>query len=149
MPRTKPIDKMLAELQILYDLGWRGGVFLVDDNFIGNKKNVKALLRALLVWQLAHGTPFYLQTEASIDLAAGEELLNRIVACNFDAVFLGIETPDVDSLELTRKHQNNRESMPQSVRKLQSRGLRVIAGFIIGFDNEAAGAGDRMVVLVE
>ncbi len=149
VPRTKPIEKMLAELQCLYDLGWRGGLFLVDDNFIGNKKNVKALLFALREWQTARGMPFSLQTEASIDLANDEEMLDLMIQCNFDVVFLGIETPDVKSLETTRKHQNNRRSMSDAVRLIHRKGMRVMSGFIIGFDNEEADAGERMVQFIE
>mgnify|MGYP006279671341 FL=1 len=149
VPRTKPVDRMLAEFQALHDLGWRGGVFLVDDNFIGNKKNVKALLTELREWQHLRGVPFFLQTEASIDLAADEELLDLMIDCNFDAVFLGIETPDVDSLELTRKHQNNRGPMSDAVRNIHRKGMRVMSGFIIGFDGESPGAGDRIVDFVE
>ncbi len=148
-PRAKEPDQLLAELDRLYELGWRGGVFLVDDNFIGNKKNVKRLLRELRYWQHDHGVPFYFDTEASVDLAADPELLMLMRQCNFSAVFLGLETPDVESLTLTRKHQNNRGSMADAVRTLGDSGLRVMAGFIIGFDNEKPGAGDRIVQFIE
>ncbi|MCR9136024.1 MAG: B12-binding domain-containing radical SAM protein [Alphaproteobacteria bacterium] len=148
-PRAKEPDQMLAEFDRLYELGWRGGVFLVDDNFIGNKKNVKRLLDKLRYWQHDHGVPYYLDTEASVDLAADAELLMLMRQCNFSSVFLGLETPDVESLALTRKHQNNRSSMADAVRTLGESGLRVMAGFIIGFDNEKPGAGDRIVQFIE
>lgn len=148
-PRTKSPEQLLAELDRLYELGWRRSVFMVDDNFIGNKKNVKALLAALRPWMEARGYPFSFATEASVDLAQDQEMMDQMVACNFGAVFLGIETPDTDSLKLTRKTQNNRDPLGESVRKIARSGIRVMAGFIIGFDNEKPGAGQRIVDFVE
>ncbi|RCJ41214.1 B12-binding domain-containing radical SAM protein [Nostoc minutum NIES-26] len=148
-PRTKTPAQLLAELQVLYDLGWRRSVFVVDDNFIGNKRNVKLLLRELGPWMAAHGYPFRLSTEASVDLAQDEELLDLMIAANFSAVFLGIETPDTDSLTLTQKFQNTRHSLMESVQIINRTGLRVMAGFIIGFDGEKTGAGDRIIDFVE
>lgn len=148
-PRTKTNEQVLAELQRLEDLGWRGGVFLVDDNFIGNKPNVKKLLPDLLTWQQEHGFPFWFDTEASIDLAADTDLLGMMHACNFGSVFIGIETPDEASLELTRKHQNNRVPMLDSLEIITRSGLRVMCGMIIGFDNEEKGAGRRIVEFSE
>ncbi|MBV8883653.1 MAG: B12-binding domain-containing radical SAM protein [Chroococcidiopsidaceae cyanobacterium CP_BM_RX_35] len=148
-PRTKTPAQLLAELQTLYDLGWRRSVFVVDDNFIGNKRNVKLLLRELAPWMAAHGYPFRLSTEASVDLAQDQELLDLMIAANFSAVFLGIETPDTDSLALTQKFQNTRNSLVEAVQTINLAGLRVMAGFIIGFDGEKAGAGDRIIDFVE
>lgn len=148
-PRTKTPAQLLAELQRLYDLGWRRSVFVVDDNFIGNKRNVKLMLRELIPWMKDRGYPFSLSTEASIDLAQDKELLDLMVAANFSAVFLGIETPDTDSLSLTQKHQNTRHSLIQSVQTINQAGIRVMAGFIIGFDGEKSGAGDRIIDFVE
>ncbi|BAZ09931.1 radical SAM domain-containing protein [Calothrix sp. NIES-4071] len=148
-PRTKTPTQLLAELQVLYDLGWHGSIFVVDDNFIGNKRNVKLLLRELAPWIAAHGYPFRFSTEASVDLAQDQELLDLMVAANFSAVFLGIETPDTDSLALTQKFQNTRHSLVESVQIINRTGLRVMAGFIIGFDGEKAGAGERIVNFVE
>ncbi|MDJ0732996.1 MAG: B12-binding domain-containing radical SAM protein [Nostocaceae cyanobacterium] len=148
-PRTKTPAQLLAELQTLYDLGWRRAVFVVDDNFIGNKRNVKLLLRELAPWMAQRGYPFTLVTEASVDLAADQELLDLMIAANFGAVFLGIETPDADSLELTKKYQNTRNSLIEAVNTINRSGLRVMAGFIIGFDGEKPGAGDRIVDFVE
>ncbi|MEP0854769.1 B12-binding domain-containing radical SAM protein [Trichocoleus sp. DQ-U1] len=148
-PRTKTPAQLLAELQALYDLGWRRSIFVVDDNFIGNKRNVKLLLRELGPWMAARGYPFRLSTEASVDLAQDEELLDLMVAANFSAVFLGIETPDTESLALTQKFQNTRNSLMESVQKINRAGLRVMAGFIIGFDGEKAGAGRRIIDFVE
>ncbi len=148
-PRTKTPAQVLAELQTLYDLGWRRMVFMVDDNFIGNKRNVKLLLHELAPWMRERGYPFSLVTEASVNLAEDAELLDLMIAANFSAVFLGIETPDTDSLALTKKHQNTRNSLVEAVKKINHVGLRVMAGFILGFDGEKPGAGDRIVEFVE
>jgi radical SAM superfamily enzyme YgiQ (UPF0313 family) len=148
-PRTKAPEQLLKELDYLYELGWRRGVFMVDDNFIGNKRNVKLLLKELKIWQKEHQYPFRFNTEASIDLADDEELMELMVDCFFDAVFLGIETPDEESLQLTKKFQNTRNSLVDSIDKLLKIGLRPIAGFIIGFDGEKKGAGDRIIQFAE
>ncbi|MBE9211258.1 DUF4070 domain-containing protein [Plectonema cf. radiosum LEGE 06105] len=148
-PRTKNPAQLLEELQTLYDLGWRNSVFMVDDNFIGNKRNVKLLLKELIPWMAERGYPFSLQTEASVDLAQDDELLDLMIAANFTSVFLGIETPDTDSLSLTKKHQNTRNSLAQAVQKINRKGLRVMAGFILGFDGEKVGAGSRIIDFVE
>ncbi len=148
-PRTKEPEQMLAELEYLYQLGWRRSIFMVDDNFIGNKRNVKRLLRELAPWMAARGYPFALSTEASVDLANDQELLDLMTAAGFGAVFLGIETPDEGSLAVTKKFQNTRDPLSESVHKIASSGLRVMAGFIIGFDGEKTGAGQRIVDFVE
>jgi len=148
-PRTKTPEQLIAELEALYNLGWRRSIFLVDDNFIGNKRNVKLLLKALVPWMEEKGFPFPLSTEASVDLANDQELMDLMVAANFGAVFLGLETPDEDSLTVTKKYQNTRDPLSDSVHKIISSGLRVMAGFIIGFDGEKSGAGDRIVQFVE
>ena len=148
-PRTKSPEQLLAELEYLYELGWRRSVFMVDDNFIGNKRNVKLLLQALKVWQAEHKYPFRFNTEASVDLAADPELMALMVDCNFDAVFLGIETPDEESLQLTKKFQNTRSSLVDTVEAIIKAGLRPMAGFIIGFDEEKSGAGQRIIDFVE
>jgi len=148
-PRTKEPKQLLAELECLFQLGWRSTVFMVDDNFIGNKRNVKLLLKELKPWVHERGYPFHFNTEASVDLAQDQELMDMMVSCNFTAVFLGIETPDEASLTLTQKFQNTRDSLSESVDAIIRTGLRVMAGFIIGFDGEKAGAGDRIVRFVE
>ena len=148
-PRTKEPKQLLKELDYLYDLGWRGGVFMVDDNFIGNKRNVKLLLKELKEWMREKDYPFSFDTEASVDLANDEELMDLMAECSFKKVFLGIETPDEASLALTQKYQNTRDPLTESVDKITRYGLQVMAGFIIGFDNEKKGAGDRIVSFVE
>jgi radical SAM superfamily enzyme YgiQ (UPF0313 family) len=147
-PRTKTPDQLVAELQSLYDLGWRRSIFLVDDNFIGNKRNAKLLLPAIKQWQIERGYPFSFATEASVDLASDDELMQMMAESRFDSVFLGIETPDEASLSIAGKHQNTRSSLEESVDRITSYGLRVMAGFIIGFDGEKTGAGDRIVTFV-
>lgn len=148
-PRTKTPEQLLKELDYLYELGWRRSIFMVDDNFIGNKRNVKLLLKALKNWQADHQYPFRFNTEASIDLADDAELMDSMVECNFDAVFLGIETPDTSSLEMTKKYQNNRSPLLEAVDKIIRAGLRPMAGFILGFDGEKPGAGYRIIEFVE
>ncbi len=147
--RTKEPGQTLAELQALYDLGWRGPVFIVDDNFIGNQRNVKRLLRELIPWMEEHSHPFTFITEASVNLADDAEMLELMGQAGFYAVFLGIETPDEDSLKLTHKLQNTRSPLAEACQKINQAGLLIYAGFIIGFDQERAGAGQRIQAFVE
>jgi radical SAM superfamily enzyme YgiQ (UPF0313 family) len=148
-PRTKTPEQLIAELDRLYELGWRRSIFMVDDNFIGNKRNVKIFLQELKPWMQEHNYPFSFATEASVDLAKEQELMDLMVQCNFGAVFLGIETPDESSLKLTQKFQNTRDSLSEAVHTITKTGLRVMAGFIIGFDGEKSGAGERIIRFVE
>ena len=148
-PRTKTPAQMIEELQALYDAGWRGGIFMVDDNFIGNKRNVKLFLKELKVWREQRNYPFHFVTEASVDLAKDLELLDLMVECDFHWVFLGIETPDEDSLTLTKKFQNTRDPLTESIETITGYGISIMAGFIIGFDGEQPGAGSRVVDFVE
>jgi radical SAM superfamily enzyme YgiQ (UPF0313 family) len=148
-PRTKAPAQVLAELDRLYEMGWRGSVFVVDDNFIGHKRDAKALLVEIERWQIAHGYAFSFTTEASIDLANEPDLLDLMARCRFGSVFIGIESPDVASLTLTKKFQNTRKPMLESVDRITRSGLRVMAGFILGFDGEQPGAGRRIVEFVE
>jgi radical SAM superfamily enzyme YgiQ (UPF0313 family) len=112
------------------------------------KRNAKLLLPALKQWQIDHGYPFSFATEASVDLASDDELMEMMAESRFDSVFLGIETPDEASLETARKLQNTRSSLEESVDRITSHGIRVMAGFIIGFDGEKSGAGQRIVEFV-
>jgi radical SAM superfamily enzyme YgiQ (UPF0313 family) len=148
-PRTKEPQQALAELQALYDLGWRGSLFIVDDNFIGNQRNVKRFLRELIPWVKQHHYPFTFMTEASVNLAEDDELLHLMAEARFYAVFLGIETPDQDSLHVTQKVQNTRHSLIDSCYKINQAGMLIYAGFILGFDGERTGAGDRIQAFVE
>jgi radical SAM superfamily enzyme YgiQ (UPF0313 family) len=149
VPRAKTSAQMLAELDELYRLGYRGHVDFVDDNLIGNKKAVKAFLPGLAKWLEARDYPFEFTTEASINLADDPELLNLMVSANFVGVFVGIESPDTATLIAMRKKQNTRRSIAQSVHTIYSSGLFVTAGFIIGFDSETESAAEAMIELIE
>jgi radical SAM superfamily enzyme YgiQ (UPF0313 family) len=135
VPRTKTNEQVIAEFDNLRSLGWRGPVFIVDDNFIGNKKNVRQLLPAIIEWQKRNGHPFSLLTEASVNLADDDELLDNMREAGFRRVFLGIETPVEESLKEAQKSQN-RGNLLESVKKIQGYGLEVMAGFIVGFDHD-------------
>ena len=144
VPRTKSIPQVLAEFDALYDLKWRGTVFIVDDNFIGNKKNVRTLLPELAKWQKARGYPFCLITESSLNLADDEALLASMREAGFRRVFIGIETPVEASLHEAQKSQN-RGDLLNSVKKIQSYGMEVMAGFIVGFDNDPVDIFERQI----
>ena len=136
-PRTKSSEQLLQEFDLLYKLGWRNGVFIVDDNFIGNKKKLKAeILPAIIKWMKEKKYPFSLFTEASINLADDEELMKLMVDAGFNMVFVGIETPNEESLAECGKSQNVNRDLLASVKILQNRGLQVQGGFIVGFDND-------------
>ena len=144
VPRTKSTQQMLAEFDALYNLNWRGTLFIVDDNFIGNKKNVRQLLPKITKWQKAHGYPFSLLTESSLNLADDEPLLASMRDAGFHRVFIGIETPVAESLVEAQKSQN-RGDLLSSVKKIQSYGMEVMAGFIVGFDNDPLDIFERQI----
>jgi radical SAM superfamily enzyme YgiQ (UPF0313 family) len=143
--RVKTTAQMIAELDAIYQLGWRGVVSVIDDNFIANRRHAKVFLEELESWMKQKNYPFVFITEASVDLAREHELLALMVACNFKGVFLGIETPDEESLVMTKKKQNLRDPITESLVAINQAGLSVIAGMIIGFDGEKKGAGQRIV----
>jgi radical SAM superfamily enzyme YgiQ (UPF0313 family) len=149
VPRVKTAEQMLAELDALYRLGHRGWVDFVDDNFIGNKKSVKAFLPHLIAWQKAHGYPFRFSTEASINLADDDALLALMREADFFTVFVGIESPDTDTLVAMQKKQNTRRSLADGVHKLYRAGMFVTAGFIVGFDSEKGSVAEAMVECIE
>jgi len=148
-PRTKAVSQVLSELDQLYERKWRGSVFLVDDNFIGNKKLVKQLLLAMAEWNNAHGRPFAFFTEASVNLADDEELLSLMRDAGFFRVFLGIETPVEASLKAAQKLQNTKRSLLDCVKRIQHYGLEVMAGFIVGFDSDTEDVFDRQVEFIQ
>jgi radical SAM superfamily enzyme YgiQ (UPF0313 family) len=144
-PRTKSPGQMIAELEAVYATGHRGTVFIVDDNFIGNKRAVKNLLPRLSAWNRERGYPFVYGTEASIDLADDHELLRLMTDANFAWVFIGLESPEAESLKEARKTQNLRSPLLDSVKTIQSFGLTVHGGFIIGFDHDDETIFDRQI----
>ena len=149
VPRSKTNEQMLAELQALYDAGYRGHVDFVDDNLIGNKKALKRFLPALESWQAERGYPFMFSTEASINLADDTQLLDMMKRANFFAVFVGIESPDTKTLISAQKKQNTRRSLADSVHKIYAAGMMVLAGFIVGFDTEESGVAEGMIDCIE
>ena len=148
VPRTKTNAQMLAELDAILQIGWRGLVFIVDDNFIGNKRHVKQLLPDLADWSERHGHPFSFITEASVNLAEDEELLDGMRRARFRRVFLGIETPVEASLIEAQKGQNTRRNLLDSVKKIQSYGMEVMAGFIVGFDHDPEDIFERQIQFI-
>jgi radical SAM superfamily enzyme YgiQ (UPF0313 family) len=147
VPRTKSNQQILAEFDELKRLGWRGPLFIVDDNFIGNKKNVRQLMPELIEWQTKNRFPFSLLTEASLNLADDDDLLDAMKAAGFRRVFLGIETPVEESLKEAQKSQN-RGNLLNSVRKIQNHGMEVMAGFIVGFDNDPEDIFERQIEFI-
>ena len=149
VPRTKTTPQMLAELDRLYELGYRGHIDFVDDNLIGNKKAVKAFLPHLTRWLEEHDYPFEFTTEASLNLADDDELLRLMNAANFFGVFTGIESPNPETLVQMKKKQNTRRNIAESVHRIYAAGMFVTAGFIVGFDNEKAAMSEPMIDLIE
>jgi radical SAM superfamily enzyme YgiQ (UPF0313 family) len=148
-PRTKKNGQMLAELDRLYELGYRGHVDFVDDNLIGNKKAVRTFLPELKNWLAAHDYPFEFSTEASINLADDDELLQLMKEANFFGIFVGIESPDPETLIATRKKQNTRRDISASIHKIYKYGMFVTAGFIVGFDTERLSIADAMTNFID
>jgi radical SAM superfamily enzyme YgiQ (UPF0313 family) len=149
IPRLKPAEQLLAELDAVYDRGWRGTTFIVDDNFIGNKKKVKALLPVLIEWMRARKYPFELIAEASLGLADDDELMDLMVNAGFTKVFLGIESPEEDSLAECGKGQNRNRDMVAAVKKIQNKGMEVMGGFIIGFDSDPPSIFERQLAFIQ
>jgi radical SAM superfamily enzyme YgiQ (UPF0313 family) len=148
-PRTKAVAQVLAELDQLRAAGWREAVFIVDDNFIGNKVRAKELLRALAEWRGQYKTNFDFCTEASLNLADDPELMQLMKDAGFVSVFLGIETPDELGLITSNKLQNTHRSLLDSVALIQSYGMQVMGGFILGFDTDKDDIFDRMVEFIQ
>jgi radical SAM superfamily enzyme YgiQ (UPF0313 family) len=148
-PRLKTTQQVIAELDRMYDSGWRGNIFFVDDNFIGNKRYLKTrLLPALIEWRKGKkGCVFY--TEASINLADDPKLLDLMVKAGFDSVFIGIESPDEDSLTECCKNQNKNRDLLQNVKIIQHSGLQVTGGFIIGFDSDTPSTFRRQIEFIQ
>ena len=149
IPRVKSPAQMQREFQALYDAGWRKSVFIVDDNFIGNKREVKQLLPCLIEWQREHQFPFTLLTEVSVNLAGDEELMQLMSAANFFKVFIGLETPNHDSLVECGKNQNTAHSLAEVVDAIHRHGMQVMGGFIVGFDHDPENIFDLQVRFIQ
>jgi radical SAM superfamily enzyme YgiQ (UPF0313 family) len=150
IPRTKTREQVLAELNSLYVRGWRDNVFIVDDNFIGNKKKLKNdIIPAISHWMIEHRFPFSLFTELSINLADDEVLMDMMAQANFNTVFVGIETPNQESLiECGKSHNRNRD-MVAAVKKIQNHGFQVHGGFILGFDSDPKSIFDNQIDFIQ
>jgi radical SAM superfamily enzyme YgiQ (UPF0313 family) len=148
-PRTKTPAQFIAEIDALYHNHWHGSVFVVDDNFIGNKTKVKELLKALATWMDAHGRPFHLFTEASINLAEDRELIELMTRAGFNKVFIGIETPNEASLKEAGKTNNLRSNLLQAVQAIHAGGLEVMGGFILGFDHDTPDIFERQIDFIQ
>lgn len=148
-PRVKSSAQVVAELEGLWNAGWRGAVFFVDDNLIGNKRSLREdLLPALIRWRRdRRGFAFY--TEASINLADDEDLMRSMVAAGFDQVFIGIETPEEASLSECNKRQNRSRDLVADVKRIQRAGLQVQGGFIVGFDNDSPTIFQRQISFIQ
>ena len=149
LPRTKTTEQMLEELEVLYQLGYRGHVDFVDDNLIGNKKALKSFLPHLIQWLKERDYPFEFSTEASLNLADDAELITMLKNANFFVIFMGIESPNTDTLIAMRKKQNTRRSIPDSIHKIYQAGIFVTAGFIVGFDSEKGSVAEPMIEVIE
>jgi radical SAM superfamily enzyme YgiQ (UPF0313 family) len=149
-PRTKGSQQMVDELEALYDHNWRGSLFIVDDNFIGNKKKLKEeTLPAMIEWSKKKKNPFTFFTEASINLADDDALMDLMTEAGFNRVFIGIETPDEDSLLECNKLQNRNRDLAEAVKKIQNHGLEVQGGFILGFDSDPASIFKKQINFIQ
>ncbi|QXE92469.1 DUF4070 domain-containing protein [Geomonas subterranea] len=149
-PRTKTTDQVIEELEALYRVGWRGGVFFVDDNFIGDRPKLKKeVLPSMISWMKRRGNPFFFYTEASINLADDPHLLELMFAAGFREVFIGIESPEEDALRETGKTQNRNRDLAASVRCIQRAGLQVQGGFIVGFDSDSPAIFDTQLRFIQ
>jgi radical SAM superfamily enzyme YgiQ (UPF0313 family) len=148
-PRTKKPEQIVAELDAIYRTGWRGNIFFVDDNFIGNKSTLKRqLLPALIKWRKGKkGCVFF--TEASINLADDPQLMTMMRDAGFDSVFIGIESPDEDSLEECCKTHNKNRDLLEDVKKIHRSGIQVMGGFIVGFDNDTPSIFQRQIDFIQ
>ncbi|MBN1416819.1 MAG: B12-binding domain-containing radical SAM protein [Bacteroidales bacterium] len=148
--RMKKKEQIINELEKLYKLNWRGSVLIVDDNFIGNKNVIKnSLLPVIKDWMQAHQYPFVFNTETSINLADDEELMSLMVQAGFNSTFVGIETPDENSLHECNKNQNVNRDLLQSVIKIQKAGMHVSGGFIVGFDSDTPSVFQRQIDFIQ
>jgi radical SAM superfamily enzyme YgiQ (UPF0313 family) len=148
-PRFKSPEQIIRELDKLYSIGWRGYVFISDDNFVGKRSHTVGVLEKLTPWLVEHGYPFSFWTQTSVNLGQDIPLIDMMTAANFSNVFVGIESPDEDVLTASRKFQNVKNPLLESVNNITRNGLTVIGSFIIGFDGERPGLGDRICAFID
>ena len=148
IPRTKTAEQVLEEFEQLYRLGWRGSVFVVDDNFVGNRPAIKTLLPRVIDWMRGRGNPFSLFTQASINLAEDDELLSLMHVARFSKVFIGIETPSAECNRAAGKMQNVKADLLACVRRIQEHGMEVMGGFIVGFDQDPPEIFERQIAFI-
>ena len=150
VPRTKTKEQIVAELDTIHESKWTAGVFFVDDNFIGSKDKLKReILPAIVEWMARRKHPFSFYTEASINLADDPELMRLMVQAGFDTVFIGIESPNEESLIECRKIPNKNRDLIASIKKIQQAGLQVQGGFIVGFDKDPAAVFERVSAFIQ
>jgi radical SAM superfamily enzyme YgiQ (UPF0313 family) len=149
IPRYKSPPQVIAELETLHRLGARGSVFICDDNFIGSKKYAQALLAELTPWLRSRVEPFRFITQASVNLGQDLEMIDLMTAANFDKVFIGIESPDENVLQISHKYHNIKNPLVESLHNIKENGLGVVGSFIIGLDGENKGAGERICAFME
>ena len=149
--RMKNTAQIISELDVLYDtIKWRGPVSIVDDNFIGNIKEIKNnLLPEMKKWMQSHKYPFAFSMQSSINLADDKELMSQLIDAGFNAAFIGIETPDEVSLQSCNKVQNKNRNLIQSVKKIQQAGIQVSGGFIVGFDSDTPSVFQRQIDFIQ
>lgn len=149
VPRLKSPGQVIKELNALYNFGWRGGVFIVDDNFIGNKIEAEKILKSIVQWMSEKNKPFNLYTEASINLADDKKLMALMQKANFDSVFIGIETPEEEGLISCGKLHNTKKDLIEKVKIIQQHGLEVQGGFILGLDTDTQFTFDNMIKFIQ
>jgi radical SAM superfamily enzyme YgiQ (UPF0313 family) len=148
-PRYKSPLQVAAELEAIYRVGWRGQIFICDDNFIASKPRARAILQEMIAWNKNRGKPFVYLTQATVSLGQDPSLMELMSQANFGEVFLGIETPEEEALVRSGKHHNRLASLEESINNVKAHGLSIIGSFILGMDGEKPGAGDRIITLIE
>ncbi|MEW6657933.1 MAG: B12-binding domain-containing radical SAM protein [Thermodesulfobacteriota bacterium] len=148
-PRYKEPRQITAELETLFCLGWRGPIFVCDDNFIGNKTHARAILREVTRWSKSRGEPFIFMTQTTVDLGQDVALIDQMTEANFVEVFIGIESPEEEALIRSHKHHNYRIAMEESIETIKANGLSIIGSVILGMDGEQPGTGERIISFIE
>jgi radical SAM superfamily enzyme YgiQ (UPF0313 family) len=148
-PRTKTTEQFIRELDAVYQTGFKGELFIVDDNFVGNKNKTKELLRAIIAWQKEHDMPFELETQSGMELSKDDELLDLMAAANFCRVMIGFETPEISTLQFIGKKQNISSDPVESVKKIMRRGIMALGTFIVGFDTDDKKTFDRQIDFIQ